>query len=164
MKGNEMAKRDPKAAAVSTADKCIKAEAAKAESKPAPQTDEERAVLFYQWKDKYRAAAFDKKVADDALKAVASGAKAELGKNAVKDIKLAIELEDNPGEADIALQKSIEDQLRVARWMGSSVGTQFEMFPGPDRARSIRQQRDDDGKLFDALPGAEAEGTFKVRV
>ena len=101
MKGNEMAKRDPKAAAVSTADKCIKAEAAKAESKPAPQTDEERAVLFYQWKDKYRAAAFDKKVADDALKAVASGAKAELGKNAVKDIKLAIELEDNPGEADI---------------------------------------------------------------
>jgi len=97
--------------------------------------DEQRALLF-QHKGAYEKALADKKAADARLKNVCKIAKAELGKGAVADIKDAIALEQPEGEA--AHRAEIERQLRIARWMGASVRTQFsfseDMTPSVDRA------------------------------
>ena len=66
-------------------------------------------------------------------------AKAELGANAVADIKLAIEAETPEGEA--AIKVRMELQARLLRWLGLPVGAQGTLFPegwGPavDKARA----------------------------
>jgi ribosome modulation factor len=105
-------------------------------------SDEQRQALFFQHKKSYESGLATKKKADADFKNVCKRAKSELGKHAVDEIKLAIGLEEDDG--DTALQARIERELRVARYMGSSVGTQFEMFgDGVDRQPAVDRARDE---------------------
>ena len=98
-------------------------------------TDEQRQALHFQHVKIYKGALAKKKAADAELKNAAKRAKSELGKDAVKDIKLAIDLEEP--DSDAVVQADIERMLRVARWHGASVGSQFELFAGPDRTPAV---------------------------
>ena len=99
-------------------------------------TEEQKQALFFQHRRSYDAALATKKKADAEFKNVCKLAKSELGKNAVRDIKVAIALDDENG--DEALRDEISAKLRVARWVGSSVGTQFEMFGNDDTPAAER--------------------------
>lgn len=94
-------------------------------------TDEQLQVLVFQHKKDYAAALAKKKEADAALKNVCKKAKADLGSGAMDDIKLAIELDSDEGQA--RLREKMEREARVARWFGMQVGTQGTLF-GEDRA------------------------------
>lgn len=98
-------------------------------------SDDDSAVLFFQHKKSYVAALAKKKETDAAFRNVAKLAKAELGEGAVADIKTAIELESEEGEAKI--KGVIEAQLRVARWMNVPLGSQSDMFAEPDRTPAV---------------------------
>ncbi len=81
-------------------------------------TDEQLQVLVFQHKKEYAAALAKKKEADAALKNVCKKAKAELGAGAVDDIKLAIELDSDEGQA--RLREEMDRKARVAggsAWM-----------------------------------------------
>lgn len=92
-------------------------------------SDEQRQALFFQHVGKYRTAFGKKKVADAELKNICKIAKAELGKNAVLDIKDAIAIEDSEDDSAVeAIEAEIERKLRVARWMGAELGAQFDLF------------------------------------
>lgn len=111
--------------------------------------DDQLQVLFFQHKNMIGQRLAAKKKADAEFKNACKIAKAELGKNAVEDIKLAAELDTEEGEA--ILKDRIERQLRVARWMGASVGTQFAMFdedrtPAADRAEAEGKRDGLEGK------------------
>lgn len=111
-----------------------------AQAKTAEQlSDTDLQALFFQHKTAIAQKLAAKKAADAAFKNACKLAKAELGKNAVEDIKLATELESDEGEA--LLKDRIERQLRVARWMGAAVGSQFEMFDGEDRTPTAERAR-----------------------
>lgn len=105
-------------------------------------TDDERRALTYHWKRDYTAALQAKKDADAALKNICKKAKAELGKGAVADIKALIALETPEGETEI--KTDIERQLRVARWAGAPVGTQFQFF---DNSGPAEDQAFENGKV-----------------
>jgi hypothetical protein len=91
-------------------------------------TEEQRQALFFnQHLPKYKAALAQKKAADKHLKDVAKLARADLGENAVADIKLAIEAETPEGEA--AIKARMESQARLLRWLGLPVGEQGTLFP-----------------------------------
>jgi hypothetical protein len=90
-------------------------------------TDEDLQRLTFQHRDSYRTALAAKKRADADLKNVAKKAKAELGKFAMDQIKILIELETEEGELDVA--NRVERALQAARWMGAKIGQQFNLFP-----------------------------------
>lgn len=124
----------------------------KASSKPsattsAPSTmdDDDLQVLFFQHKNSYVAALAKKKKADADFKNACKLAKSELKSSGMADavdrIKLAILLETDEGDA--SLKERLENELRVARWMGTSVGTQFSLFDGPDRTPAVDRAFDD---------------------
>lgn len=109
-------------------------------TKPAPLghnqlSDDETAKLFFQHKRAYSAALDTKKVAAAKFLETCKLAKAELGAGVVADIKTALELESEEGEAKI--KAAIEAQLRVARWMNVPIGAQAEMFGEPDRTPAV---------------------------
>lgn len=104
-------------------------------------TDEQRQALFFQHKKSYQAKLAAKKETDAAFKNACELARAELGKDAVDEIKDAILLEADEGDA--ILQARIERQLRIARYMGAIAGTQFEMFAGPDRTPAVDRAREE---------------------
>lgn len=99
-------------------------------------TDDELCALAYQWKRDYQIALADKKAADAELKNVCKRAKAELGPRAIDYIKGLILLEGPSGEA--SLRALIEQQIRIAKWAGAPIGTQFQFFetggPAVDQA------------------------------
>lgn len=102
-------------------------------------SDDDLQALFWQHKRAYVEALARKKDADAKFKNVCKTAKAELGDGSVEDIKTAIELETEEGEARIS--DRLKRVLRVSRWAGASIGTQFDMFdegadktPADDRA------------------------------
>lgn len=99
-------------------------------------SDDEMRALAYQWKLDYELALADKKAADAELKNVCKRAKAELGPRAVDLIKGLILLEAPEGEA--SLRSLIEQQIRIAKWAGAPIGTQFQFFetggPAVDQA------------------------------
>ena len=101
--------------------------------------DDQRQILFDQHVTNYKNRLAAKKKSDADLKNACKLAKAELGKTAVMEIKLAIEFETEEGEG--AIKDRLEATLRIARWVGSWIGTQAEMFgdgvdrtPAADRA------------------------------
>jgi hypothetical protein len=112
-------------------------------------TDDQKAKLFFNHKRAYEAALAVKKKADADFKNACKLAKSEGTK--IEDIRLAIELESDEG--DTALKARLEAQLRIARWMGSPVGTQADMFGGVDRTPSVDMAYDD-GKR-DGLAGRD---------
>lgn len=111
------------------------AKAAKGHNRPELTEDEQRA-LTYSWKAKFEKQQAVVAKAKSDLRAIEDGAKSELGKNAVKDIKEMILIEQPGGNASV--QAAVERQLRLSRWVNSPVGSQFEFFedrrPAVDRA------------------------------
>lgn len=100
-------------------------------------SDVDLQALFGQHKQAYEKALAKKKTADAEFKNACKRAKAELGDEAVADIKTAIEIETEEGEAKVKAR--IELQLRVLRWMGLAIGVQADLFddtivPATDRA------------------------------
>lgn len=109
---------------------------------PAPTVerlnDDQVAALTFQHRDKYKIALAAKKKADADLKNACKIAKAELGDGAIDDIKNLIALESDDGEKK--LSDRVNAILRVARWQGVKIGTQFDMF------NSEKSQHYEDGK------------------
>lgn len=99
-------------------------------------SEDERRALLFQHVSKYELALAAKKKADADLKNTCKVAKAELGKDAVDDIKDVIALKSPEGEAE--LRAELERKLRVARYVNAPVGHQFtfseDMRPSEDRA------------------------------
>lgn len=93
-------------------------------------SDEQLQALFFQSKSDYEKLLGLKKKADADLRNCCKRIKAELGKRGMAEIKLAITLADENGEAEAKAE--IESTLRVMRWMGVPVGTQGDLFPGND--------------------------------
>jgi len=93
-------------------------------------SDEQLQALFFQSKKDFERALAVKKKADADFKNCCKRIKAELGKRGVEEIKLAVLLGDENGEADA--KADIESTLRVMRWMGIPVGTQGDLFPDND--------------------------------
>lgn len=105
-------------------------------NEPSPQPDgknideEQLQALFFQSKRDFERALGLKKKADADFKNCCRRIKAELGKRGVDEIKLAITLDSEEGEANA--KGDIESTLRVMRWMGVPVGTQGDLFPTND--------------------------------
>lgn len=97
-------------------------------------TDDQIAALTFQHKRKYHEALGAKKLADAAFKNVCKIAKAELGDDAVSNIKDMIALETEEGE--ILHKTEMARKAKVARWMGLPLGAEPDMF-GEDRTPAV---------------------------
>ena len=101
---------------------------------------DQRVALHHNHVRKYEEAVRRKDRAAADLRNVCKLIKAEGG--TLEAIKLSVKLQSPEGEKAVRLQ--IEEMIRIARWMGASVGYQMEMFedrrPATDRAY-------DDGKV-----------------
>ena len=105
-----------------------------------PLTDEQLQALFFKHKREYEIALAAKQKADAELKVVCKRIKAESTK--LSDVKLAIALESPEGNND--LRERLEREMRVARWMGAPIGTQFSLL---DEDRTpIDDKTRDEGK------------------
>lgn len=104
-------------------------------SEPDPLTEDERIALTFVHKRSYEAALAVKKKADADLKNAAKLAKADLGDEAVPDIKSMIELETEEGERKF--KKEVERRVRVSRWMGLPVGQNGNLFDAVDRTPGV---------------------------
>ena len=93
-------------------------------------SDDQLQALFFQSKRDYEKMLGLKKKSDADFKNCCKRIKAELGKRGVAEIKLAVLLADENGEADA--KADIESTIRVMRWMGVPVGTQVDLFPDND--------------------------------
>lgn len=102
--------------------------------------DAQMQALFFQHKKTFEARLAAKKKADADFKNACKLAKSELGKSAIDDIKTAIKMDAEGGEA--AVIEDIQAKLRVARWVGAAFGHQFEMFDGPDRTPAVDRAYD----------------------
>lgn len=105
-----------------------------------PLTDEQQQKLFFTHVELYKVKLEGFKAAQAALKNAGKLIKSEGTRLA--DVKEAIALESPEGEK--ALKEDIERKLRVARWMGASIGTQFS-FLDEDRTPSV-DKAEEDGK------------------
>ena len=104
-----------------------------------PLSEEQLQSLFFQHKQEYEKALASKKEADAQLKVVAKRIKSEGTK--LSDIKLAIELEHPEASGD--MRARLERELRVARWVGAPVGTQFSLLDEVDRTPIDERVRED---------------------
>lgn len=93
-------------------------------------SDDQLQALFFQSKRDYERMLGLKKKADADFRNCCKRIKAELGKRGVDEIKLAVLLGDENGEADA--KADIESTIRIMRWMGIPVGTQGDLFPAND--------------------------------
>lgn len=100
------------------------------EPAPAPgpghngMSDDEKAVEFFAHQKRWVAARAALKIAEE-------DAKTALGKQAIRDFRTSLQLETPEGEARV--KERMEAQLRVARWMAKSVGTQASFLDDDDR-------------------------------
>ena len=99
--------------------------------RPGELTDDQKQALFWQHKKSYEEALETKRAADAALKNVCKLIKSEGTKLA--DIKLAMMA---PDAFEAHVRAGAEDMIRMARWLGSPLGTQFALFDTPDRTSS----------------------------
>lgn len=104
----------------------------------APLTDEQLQSLFFEHKRAYEKSLTAFKAAQADLKNTGKLIKAEGG--SVAEVKIAIALESDGGNEK--MQQRIERELRVAKWMGAPVGTQFSLLD-EDRTPSIDKATDD---------------------
>jgi hypothetical protein len=93
-------------------------------------SDDQLQTLFFQSKRDYEKNLAIKKKADTDFKNCCKRIKAELGKRGVDEVKLAVLLDTESGEADA--KADIESTIRVMRWMGVALGTQADLFPDDD--------------------------------
>lgn len=118
-------------------------------------TDDQMQKLFQNHLRQYEKALEVKKAAAVAFLNVCKLAKSEGTK--IEDIKTAILLKSEEGNA--VLQARVEAELRVARWMGAPVGSQFEMFADTDRTPSD-EKAEAEGKR-DGLAGRDFSNAYK---
>jgi hypothetical protein len=112
-------------------------------------SDDQLQALFFQSKRDYEKFLATKKKSDADFKNCCKRIKAELGKRGVAEIKLAVTLGDENGEAEA--KADIESTIRVMRWMGVPIGTQADLFPDNDPT-TITERAFADGKRH-ALAG-----------
>jgi hypothetical protein len=86
-------------------------------------SDDDLAMRFFGYQKRWKAA-------KDALAIIEEEAKAACGKNVIRGFRTAEQLKDEKGEE--RLKERIEEQLRIARWMGVPIGTQTDLFPEVD--------------------------------
>lgn len=94
-------------------------------------SDDQLQALFFQGKRDYERALAAKKKSDADFKNCCKRIRAEIGKRGVDEIKLAILLGDENGEAEA--KADIESALRVMRWLNVAMGFQGSLFDEPDR-------------------------------
>jgi len=92
-------------------------------------TEAEKRELFLKDLASYQKSLGHKKAADADLLAVGKRIKAD--GFTLAQIKTAIELDDPEGE--VAVRQRVLNTLQAARWVGSDVGEQMEMFSEPSR-------------------------------
>ena len=95
-----------------------------------PMSEAATAELFLQHRDAYSKALASKKATAAKFLKICKGARAELGKHVVEDIKTALLLEEEGGEG--ALASEIARKLRVAAWLKLPIGDQADMFDHHD--------------------------------
>lgn len=100
-------------------------------------SDDDRAMRFFGYQKRWKAA-------KDALAIIEEEAKAACGKNAIRGFRTAEALKDEKGEE--RLKERIEEQLRIARWLGVPIGMQTDLFPDVDRT-PIGDRAYADGKM-----------------
>lgn len=100
-------------------------------------SDDEKALRFFGYQKRWKAAR-------DALSIIEEEAKTALGKTVISGFRTADSLKDEKGEKK--LKDRIEQQLRIARWMGVPIGTQTDLFPEIDRT-PIGDRAYTDGKM-----------------
>lgn len=118
-------------------------------------TDLERKALLIDNVKSYEKLLAVKKEADAAFKNGCKRAKAELGPDAVDEIKDFILLRSPEGEK--AFKARVERQMRIARYSGTAPNTQFDMFasdsaPADERAREEGRQAGMEGEFMSANP------------
>jgi hypothetical protein len=101
-------------------------------------TEDQQAALFFNHTTTYKKFLERKKTADAEFKNACKLIKAE--GTSVEDIKTGIQLESDGGNE--RLQAEIERKLRVARWQGAAVGTQFSLLD-EDRTPSVDKAKAD---------------------
>ncbi|MBR0693619.1 hypothetical protein [Bradyrhizobium lablabi] len=106
-------------------------------------SEDQLQALFFQSKTDYEKMLALKKKADADFKNCCKRIKAELGKRGVAEIKLAIGLGTEEGEAEA--KADIESTMRIMAWMGVPVGTQADLFPAIDPA-PITERAFNEGK------------------
>ena len=95
-------------------------------------SDDQLEALFFQSKKDYERNLETKKKADADFKNCCRRIKAELGKRGVAEIKLAISLGTEEGEAEA--KADVESTMRIMKWLGVALGTQADLFPDNDPA------------------------------
>lgn len=100
----------------------------------APLTEDQQQALFFNHTQTYKTFLERKKKADAEFKNACKLIKSE--GTSVEDIKTGIQLESEGGNE--RLQAEIERKLRVARWQGAAVGTQFSLLD-EDRTPSVEK-------------------------
>lgn len=121
-----------------------------ADAKPGhnAMTPEQRQALMFRAKRRYQDYLGRKKDADANFKNECKLIRADLGNEAIDEIKAMILLETPEGEAKVRAQ--MELAMRAARYMASPLGSQFEMFPDrqPAEDRAFAEGKRDamDGK------------------
>lgn len=93
--------------------------------------DKDLQALTVHHKGKYVESLANKKKYDKEFRDACKKAVADLGDNAVDDIKDMILLETEEGEAKIKAQ--IDRRMRIARWMALPLGVQSDFLWQPDR-------------------------------
>lgn len=93
-------------------------------------SDDQMQALFFQSKRDYEKMLGLKKKSDADFKNTCKRIRAEIGKRGIDEIKLAISLGDENGEAEA--KADIESTLRVMEWMGLALGSQADLFPVND--------------------------------
>lgn len=106
---------------------------------PPELTEDQRISLSFTHKRAYENALEMKKEAARSFLQVCKLAKAELGAEAVDDIKEMIALETEEGEKKF--KANLERQIKVARWMGLPVGAEPKLFADVDRTPAVDKAR-----------------------
>jgi ribosome modulation factor len=99
-------------------------------NKPTPRelTDEQKQKLFFVHQKGYKAALEVKQKADADFKNKCKTIKAD--GIAVSEIKLSLM---EPEKFEARVREDVESYSRVARWLGSPIGTQLQLLDEPDR-------------------------------
>jgi ribosome modulation factor len=102
-------------------------------------TDDEMRALFFQGRDKYKAALDIKKAADADFKNVCKVIKSD--GFTVDQIKIALAVVTPEGDAKE--RAKIRQALQAAVWAGVPLGTQLGMFDDPDRTPAVDRAFDE---------------------
>jgi ribosome modulation factor len=125
--------------------------------RPEEMTDEQRQALFFNHQKAYSKALAEKKEVDAEFKNVCKLIKAEGTKLA--DIKLSL-LE--PEKFELQVREEVESFQRVARWVGSPLGTQLSLIDEPDRTPGD-ERAFEDGKRA-GLKGEDCKAPYAAHL